>query len=127
MSEKECVTHHFACDCRERKFTESLEMIANLEQANANCISLSLHESRMSNLQKELDTVIEIGVEGQREINRKLSEQNKELVWFSEKMNKYVLPGECDSQDSALKVFKELSEENKRLKVYETMYLRSLE
>ena len=36
--------------------------------------------SDVINLKKELDTVIKIGVEGQREINRKLSEENKKLM-----------------------------------------------
>lgn len=37
-------------------------------------------QSELLSCRKELDTVIKIGVEGQREINRKLSEENKKLM-----------------------------------------------
>jgi hypothetical protein len=39
-----------------------------------------------------------------------------EFKWFAKEMHKYLYPGEIDSQDSAIKVFKELKATNERLR-----------
>lgn len=39
-----------------------------------------------------------------------LEVENTELKWFTEQLNKYVLPGQIHIQDSALKVFKNLND-----------------
>ena len=44
------------------------------------------------------------------------NEKIKELEWFADKINEYVDPGFRDSKDSALKAFKDLTEENRVLK-----------
>lgn len=49
-----------------------------------------------------------------------LKAENKELRWFAEQVNKYVMPGETDTQDAALKIVKERDElkaENRQLKI----------
>ncbi len=43
-------------------------------------------------------------------------EKIKELQWFADKMNEYVFAGEYDTEASALKVFRKLTEENRILK-----------
>lgn len=35
ISKRECITHHYACDCREAKFKETTERLQRLEAENA--------------------------------------------------------------------------------------------
>ena len=48
----------------------------------------------------------------------------KELEWFTSQMNKYVLAGETDTQDSAIKVFKELNDKVRELEQQCYMLIR---
>jgi seryl-tRNA synthetase len=47
---------------------------------------------------------------------RFLLERVKELEHFSDSISKYVMPGVADTQDAALKLFKELKRDSDRLK-----------
>lgn len=61
----------FSKSCHEDDFIEGARY--------QHSIDLAKHEEIVGEIKKELDTVIKIGVEGQREINRKLSVENKKL------------------------------------------------
>jgi len=45
-----------------------------------------------------------------------LEKENAELKWFADRMNEYVMPGTTDSQNSAIRAFKELGKENAELR-----------
>ena len=52
------------------------------------------------------------------QLNAQLAEKDtrlQDLEWFQKEINKYVLPGDINTQDSALRIFKEQSAEIERL------------
>ena len=80
----DCIEYD-AMNIANKKTAALMAEIAELEAANADCISLNLHESRLKNASDQV---------------ARLKEQVEDLQWFVNKVNRYVIPGERDTQES---------------------------
>lgn len=80
--------------------------------SNADKLAQLLTESNMQVTFSGWKTELELA---EKEIEQ-LKKENAELKWFAAQMNKYVLPGTTDTEDSALLAFNNMAEENSKLK-----------
>jgi coenzyme F420-reducing hydrogenase beta subunit len=65
--QRECITHHFACDCRERKFAELEQKYEELQAAykdralamqETGDVVRGLYEARLEQMRKERDRAL---------------------------------------------------------------------